>query len=511
MSRWLVAERLGIDQLSEACVEAFLAAQRGERSRAVLAVAAGPAVPARAVARPGRGDSAGPAGVVADRGAHGLLPGLSAHGGLLQGVVTVGGDYEPSAGRRPGAARVGQQPPPVSTDANATPARGPTGDRRRRGHADRPDRIGEGRAGRLDPPEHRVQRDGPPGEMFPDPLGHRYNRRSQPRTVAAGTPRRAAIGRAPNLLPSPSTPRRCRLPRHDDERGRPRATTRASPAASADASAEDGTVAVPARLRSSRSRAWPHGRKPLHSPGTPIARDQVGLDHSRVHSYDEHGDASGHRQEEPSRVSVKRSSERALARSRHALTLSPLSPTAPTRRPRPHPSARRRAHDACRHQPRACSAQRGAQHTGWRRPAPPGPVTPEATLRFFMTSVTRATHPCLRRARTPLHWRRPDRGGEQSSRWLLRRHESSTPSRPWHAGIPSLRVLGALPVVATRLQRSALGEGLRFVEQGGPLVVVGCGEPDLFAVHVSLGSEGKPWPDATNSLTALRDGVGSGV
>ena len=77
MSRWLVAERLGVDAAERGTRRGLPGRPARERSRPVLAVTAGPAVPARVVARAGRGGGAGPAGAVTDGGAHGLASGAT--------------------------------------------------------------------------------------------------------------------------------------------------------------------------------------------------------------------------------------------------------------------------------------------------------------------------------------------------------------------------------------------------------------------------------------------------
>ena len=78
MSRWLEAEGLGVEQLSEAHIEAFVSFQRASgRERSSLS-RPGLRVPARVVARAGRGGSGGRADAIADRGADGLVPALPA-------------------------------------------------------------------------------------------------------------------------------------------------------------------------------------------------------------------------------------------------------------------------------------------------------------------------------------------------------------------------------------------------------------------------------------------------
>jgi hypothetical protein len=167
---------------------------------------------------------------------------------------------QPGAAQR--AARVASRPPPVSDEANLHGGRGPN--RRTAAAAAAP--IAPTASANAEPAgatgpsigsnatAQRVKCSRIRSAIAP-------NRRSQPRTVAAGTPRRAAIGRCPdpaafatNASPMSATASR----------------RRARPSSGSSTCVDPQPVQrprrgrnrrVPARLRSSRSRAQPHRRR----------------------------------------------------------------------------------------------------------------------------------------------------------------------------------------------------------------------------------------------------------
>lgn len=126
--------------------------------------------------------------------------------------------------------------------------------------------------------------------------------RSQPRTVDAGTPEASR---------DPPVPRPGGLGQQSDTDIGHRVTA-TSQALLGQQHMRDATVSAPGppghqppaplpttqlALTSPTPRPQPDPAARRHQP----SRDKVDLDPDRVHSYDEHSDASGHRQEEPSR------------------------------------------------------------------------------------------------------------------------------------------------------------------------------------------------------------------
>jgi hypothetical protein len=121
---------------------------------------------------------------------------------------------------------------------------------------------------------------------------------------------------------------------------------------------------------------------PAHAPNPSTAgsprtqarqpsRHQVGR--GRVHSYDEHGDASGHRQEGAlSQLGQENQREGSWRSERaHPALARPSPPTRHT-----PPLQRRRAHARCRRQPRACSASVALNTPSRADPPKPGPSDP---------------------------------------------------------------------------------------------------------------------------------------